>query len=182
MVAPASYPRYTGHVGRSAYHDAIRMLARRELSEAQVRLRLTRLGHDGEGIDAAVSRLLSDGAIDDARVAGAIARFEVTMRRRGRLRVQQRLAAAGITRGVAERVLDEVFEQVDSEALLSAAIERRLPGGRNIRDERELARLFRHLTGQGFERDRVLRALRARQRRDAGTGPDAGGSTTPRRV
>ena len=104
------------------------------------------------------------------------------MRRRGRLRVRQRLSSAGIAPGVADQVLDEVFAQIDHEALLNAALERRLPAGRNIRDERELARLFRHLTGQGFERERVLRALRARRRHDADAEPDDPGTNVRRRA
>jgi regulatory protein len=146
----------------SAYQDAIAMLARRELSEAQLRTRLARRGHDVDGIDAALGRLREAGQIDDARTAGAIARRETT-RRRGRLRVRQQLAAAGIAPEIADRALDEVFEQVDADAMLEAALDRRLAGRPLIEDRREFARLYRHLTGQGFESERVLRALRSRQ-------------------
>jgi regulatory protein len=157
------------------------MLARRELSEAQVRLRLTRFGHAAADIDTTISRLVSDGAIDDGRTAGAIARLEVTTRRRGRRRARQCLAAAGIAPDVAERALDEVFAHVDEETLLNTAIDRRLRDGAATLDERELARLFRYLTGQGFEGDRVLRALRARQR-EAPTQSRTGGFTARRRA
>ena len=49
------------------------MLGRRELSEAQVRQRLAKRGHDEAAIDAAVTRLKSDRSLDDVRVAGATA-------------------------------------------------------------------------------------------------------------
>jgi regulatory protein len=146
----------------SAYQDAIAMLARRELSEAQLRVRLSRRAHEAGEIDAALARLRETGQIDDARTAGAIARRE-TNRRRGRLRVRQQLAAAGIASGIAERALEEVFEQVDADALLEALIEKKLAGRPLIEDRREFARLYRHLTAQGFESERVLRALRSRQ-------------------
>ena len=42
----------------NAYIDALRMLARRELSEAQVRQRLARRQHPAAAIDEAVARLL----------------------------------------------------------------------------------------------------------------------------
>jgi hypothetical protein len=57
-----------------------------------------------------------------------------------------------------------VFAHVDADALLAAALERRLAGRSAIADQREFGRLYRHLTGQGFEPDRVLRLLRTRRR------------------
>jgi regulatory protein len=149
----------------SAYQDAVVMLARRELSEAQLRARLTRRGHDATDIEAALAQLRESGHINDARTASAIARHE-TNRRRGRLRVRRQLAAAGIAPGIAERTLDDIFEQVDAEAMLEAALEKKLAGRPLIEDRREFARLYRHLTGQGFESERVLRVLRSRQSPD----------------
>ena len=138
------------------------MLARRELSEAQIRQRLTRRRHTPESIDSALERLKAEGAIDDVRVAGAIARTETHVRRRGRLRVIRRIEAAGIASSIAKRVANEVFEDVDSDALLAAAIEKRLRG-RDTIDEQAARRLYRHLIAQGFDSDRVLAALRARK-------------------
>ena len=63
------------------YIAALRMLARRELSEAQVRQRLARRGESQESIDEAIARLKSDRSIDDERVAGAIARTQAAGRR-----------------------------------------------------------------------------------------------------
>ena len=92
-------PRAGNEVPRdSARVAALKMLARRELSEAQIRQRLQRRGHALDEIDSAIERLKSERAIDDARVAGAIARTETSLKRRGRLRVAQELARAGIAR------------------------------------------------------------------------------------
>ena len=66
----------------STYVAALRMLARRELSEAQVRQRLARKEHPAEEIDAAIDRLRADRAIDDSRVAEAIARTATAIKRR----------------------------------------------------------------------------------------------------
>src|SRR6185503_19383221 len=74
-----------------AYVDALKMLARRELSEQQVGHRLARKAHDPRDIDDAVERLRSERALDDARVAEAIARTEVAVRKRGKLRVQMQI-------------------------------------------------------------------------------------------
>jgi regulatory protein len=149
----------------SAYLSALRLLARRELSESQVRERLARKGHGADEIDAAVERLKAERAIDDARVAAAIARTETGIKRRGRLRVRQRIQSAGISPEIAKQALDSVFEEVDDEALLRSALGRRLRGDRPIADDREFQRLYRYLSAQGFESDRILRALRARRER-----------------
>jgi regulatory protein len=148
----------------SAYVAAVKMLARRELSEAQVRQRLARLGYDSDAIADAVARLKEQHSIDDARVAAAIARSESGARRRGRLRVRQRLQAAGIADPVAERAVEEAYAEVDVDALLAAVLDRRMAGQPTIASERELGRLYRHLVGQGFERDHVMKALKARYR------------------
>jgi regulatory protein len=149
-------------LGADPYVDALTMLARRELSEAQIRQRLARRGHPTESIDTAVERLKSERAIDDVRVAGAIARTETHVRRRGRLRVVRQIEAAGIARSIAKHVVDEVFQDVDSDALLAAALEKRLRG-RDTITEQDARRLYRYLTTQGFDSDRVLAALRARR-------------------
>ena len=141
------------------------MLARRELSEAQVRQRLARRGHDDHDIDTAIARLREERAIDDARVAEAIARTETTLKRRGKVRVRQQIARAGIAGETARRALDEVFEGIDDQELLQAALRKRLRGRETIEDEVEFARLFRYLTGQGFEADAIMKALRARRRK-----------------
>src|SRR5438552_12909532 len=139
------------------------MLARRELSEAQVRQRLARKKHDPDDIDAAIARLLEGRAIDDARVAASIARTETGLRRRGKLRVRMQIQRAGISRDLAKRAIDEVFEGIDGDALIEAALTKRLRGRDEIADDREFQRLYRFLIGQGFEADQVMSALSRRR-------------------
>ena len=141
------------------------MLARRELSEAQVRQRLARRTHESTDIDDAVARLKQEGAIDDRRVAEAIARTEMSLKKRGRLRVKRKIQSAGINSSVAKRAIDETFDAIDADALLDAALAKRLRHGKMIADDREFNRLYRYLVGQGFEPDRVLARLR-RERQD----------------
>ena len=149
----------------SAYDDGLRMLARRELSELQVRQRLAHNGHDRRAIDEAIARLREERAIDDARVAEAIARTETAVRRRGKIRVRMRIERAGISKATAAQAVNEVFDTIDDETLLQASLAKRLRGHDTIADDREFQRLYRYLIGQGFESDRVLRALDVRRRR-----------------
>jgi regulatory protein len=153
----------------SAYVDGLKMLGRRELSEAQVRQRLARRGHDEESIDAAVARLKSDRSLDDERVAGAIARSETSLRKRGQLRVRRRIEAAGIAAPIAQRAVDDTFQEIDGDALIAAALAKRLRGREVIEDDREFQRLYRYLSSQGFESDRIVTLLRRYRRPPART-------------
>jgi len=137
------------------------MLARRELSQAQVRERLTRRGHEPGSVDDAIARLTAERAIDDGRLAEAIARAEVH-RRHGRRKVLQRMEHAGLERSLARQAVARVFAAVDEKALIEAALDRRLRDGRSIEDDAELRRLYRFLVGQGFDGDLAIRALKAR--------------------
>ena len=148
----------------NAYHDGLKLLARRELSEAQIRERLARKGHDPSAIDEAVARLRDERAIDDARVADAIAHTETSVKKRGKLRVRLQIEQAGIAKDVAKRAVEEAFGGIDEETLIEESLRRRLRGRERIEDDRERQRLYRYLIGQGFDTDRVVRALERRHR------------------
>jgi regulatory protein len=143
-----------------AYLAAVRMLARRELSEAQVRQRLRRLGHSSASIDASITRLKDECSLNDVRVAGALARTLVGVQKRGRARVRQQLAAAGLSEEIADRAIAAAFEDVDEDALLRSRIEQRLGARDAPLDTRERARLYRYLLRQGFAHAQIMAALR----------------------
>ena len=148
---------------RRAYTDALKLLGRRELSEARLRQRLTRRKHGPDAIDAAVDRLREEGSVDDARVAEAIARTQTTLRKRGKLRVRLEIERAGVPSATARRVVDEVFADLDADTLLETALAKRLRPGQDIADDRVFNRLYRYLVGQGFDPDRVMALLRTRR-------------------
>jgi regulatory protein len=151
-------------VPSDTYLAALKMLARRELSEAQLRQRLLRRQHDEDAIEAAITRLKSDRSLDDERVAGAIARSETGVKKRGRYRVTRQIEAAGIAPSIARRVVEDTFAAIDADGLLNDALTRRLRGRTRIEDEKEFSRLYRYLVAQGFEPDRVLALLRTYNR------------------
>ncbi len=144
----------------SAYVAGLTMLGRRELSEAQLRQRLLRKGYESDEIGLAVDRLKHERALDDARVAGAIARTQTGIKRRGRLRVQQELARAGISGAAAKAAVTAAFQDVDDDAMIEASLRRRLRGAETIADDKTFQRLYRYLVSQGFEHQKVLSVLR----------------------
>ena len=145
----------------SAYLDGLKLLARRELSEAQVRDRLARRNHDQSTVDEAISRLTAERAVDDGRLAEVIARAEIR-RRHGPQKALHRMERAGLERALARQAVAKAFAAVDERALIEAALDRRLRGARSIADQGDLRRLYRFLVGQGFEGDLAMRALKAR--------------------
>src|SRR4029077_16352700 len=134
-------------------------------AEQQGRQRPAPKGHPPDAIEEAVTRLRAERALDDSRVAEAIARTETSLRRRGRIRVQLQIQKAGIDKSTAKRAIDEVFESIDDGALVEAALNKRLRGRGTIEDDKEFQRLYRYLAGQGFEAEQIMKALTARRRR-----------------
>jgi regulatory protein len=143
----------------SAYTVALNWLARRELSASQVRLRLLDRDHTREEIDAALAKLLENGALDDRRVARAYARTALAIKGRGRLRVARELETMGIAREVAGEAIAEVFGEHDERALIDKAIRKKLRG-RKLESVQERARLYRFLLRQGFPSAAISAALR----------------------
>jgi regulatory protein len=157
---------------RAAYAAGLAMLARRELSEAQIRERLRRKDHEPGAVDQAVARLLAAGALDDRRVAVSAARTEAQVRSRGRAYVLRRLQAMGIADEVSAGAVNEVFGALDESSLLARALARRLRGpSATIQDSAHFRRLFQQLVRQGFSPSAVISALKARAK--ASDVPDA---------
>jgi regulatory protein len=147
-----------------AYTTALTLLAKRELSTAQLRTRLARRTFDESEIDDVIARLTEDGTLDDRRVAIAAARLESAIRGRGRRRAMQRVLQLGVAGSVAKEAVDEVFADLDEGALLEAALERRLKGAdRRELDDKAKARIVRSLAAQGFDAGTVFERLQKRR-------------------
>jgi SOS response regulatory protein OraA/RecX len=144
-----------------AYTLALTWLARRELTERQVRAGLTKREFGAGEIDEAVARLRKDGALDDRRVAGAYVRTAVRLKGRGPVRLRRDLEALGIDSAAAHEAVDEVLADVSEETLIERALERRWPRS-GPPDRATAARIHRALLRQGFTAEKVMSALRRR--------------------
>ena len=162
---------------RSACGLVLAWLAARDLSAAEIRLRLRRRGCPNDMIDPAIEHLRGTGAIDDRRVALGRARVEASLRGRGRERVLLRLRSIGIDAETARHAVDAVFEEVEEDALLARALARRLkPPDRPVAPPAEYRRLFAALVRQGFAPAAVRKALDERRARSSEFGQDEGES------
>ena len=90
------------------------------------------------------------------------------MKRHGRLRALRTVEALGIDRGLARAAVAEVFGEVDEDALIAQALDRKLrqpsPGSarHGVAVRRRARRLYRYLLAQGFDAGRVHAAIRNR--------------------
>ena len=144
----------------SAYADALRMLARRELSVEGVRARLLDREHPREAVESAIAQLIDNGSLDDRRVARAYARTAAKVRGRGRLRVLRELAAMGIAREVAAEAVGEVYSDMDERSLIAKAIQKKMRGPARLVTVQDHARLYQHLVRQGFTPAAIATAMR----------------------
>lgn len=90
---------------RSAYERALGLLARREYSRRDLRMRLLRAGHESSEVDDALSRLEADHYQDDDRFA------EMLVRNRARQgygprRIQAELKSHGLADAAIRELLD----------------------------------------------------------------------------
>ena len=151
---------------KAAYFRALRWLTARELSEAQVRSRLAQKGYTEIAIQAALERLIRDRTVDDRRAATAVARTEARVRRHGPHRVMGKLIAMHIDRDLARDVVRELFGEEDEDALIRAAIERRLRGAADrLKDPKERQKLIAYLVRQGFSASAAASAIRGELKR-----------------
>ena len=140
---------------KSPYVVGLRLLGRRELSEAQLRTRLARRKFTSKEIENAIRQLRNDGSLDDRRTARAFARSEVTLRQRGRIRILSQLEDIGISKEIAVDAVAEVFSDINESDLLNSLLEKRLKQGLPLEDQASLRRLYRYLVTQGFEPSKV---------------------------
>ena len=84
------------------------------------------------------------------------------MKRHGRRRALRTVEALGIDRELARAAVAEVFGNLDEDALITQALERKLRHGAAIEDAAVARRVHRYLLAQGFDAGRVHAAIRSR--------------------
>lgn len=136
--------------------DAIRLLARREYSRAELVERLARRGHEPGDVADALASLAEEGLQSDARFAESFLRSRV-MRGQGPLKIRSELERRGLDRERIRTVFADEEEEVDWFALAREALAKRFTGPGD--SPRERARRERFLASRGFDSEQVRHAL-----------------------
>lgn len=98
---------------------ALRYLAVRPRSEAEVRQYLARKGFDETTVNQVIGRLLEWGYLDDEAFARAWVRERERFRPRGPKALRQELRRKGIDEGIIERVLADLDPEASARAALA---------------------------------------------------------------
>lgn len=127
-----------------AKEAALRLLAHRPRTQAELRQRLRQKGFDAAVAEECVAGLSERGLLDDAAFAELFARDRVRLSPRGKRRVVQELRGRGVDAEVADRAVQSVLqaEQTDELTLARQAARRW-----RARDGEEPARARRRLAG-----------------------------------
>jgi regulatory protein len=151
----------TAPSGGEAERDALRWLARRPLTEAELRGRLAAAGHPAATADRLCRRMREAGYLDDRRLAEHFIQARAARLGHGPERLVAELVRRGVPPAVARAAWDAAAAGGDVSAaeLLGRQVARRLgPRGRPL-DRRAWARQARALVRAGFAAEEVERAL-----------------------
>jgi regulatory protein len=130
----------------SAYSKALGLLARREHSRRELKLKLRQGGYEGEEAGAALDRLGEQHYQDDDRFAEMLVRSRVGQGY-GPMRVRAELKSHGLADARIREVLDAA--EVDWNAIAAAQLRRRYGAGAAA-DPAERARRAQFLLRRGF--------------------------------
>jgi regulatory protein len=130
-----------------AHEKALRFLAYRPRSEAEIRKRMVRQGFSKEVVQAVLQRLQAAKLTDDAAFAAFWVENRSTFRPRGRRALRVELRQKGLSDEVIEAVLEDVDEPSDARRAVGQKAARLR--GLSMRERRCKLRAF--LARRGFE-------------------------------
>ena len=152
------------------YQIAVRSLARRARSTAEVRALLLRRKGTRADVEAAMQRLRDHGYLDDVRFAGSFVASRIANDLHGRVRVRRDLAARRVHPAVAEEAVRRAFDAVDEAKLLRQHLRRKVRFTKPLDKPSSVQALYRRLLRAGFRSDTIVgelkRLLRASSKRE----------------
>jgi regulatory protein len=141
---------------------ALRMLARRPYSIAEMRRALERKFGAGKPVATAIARLRELRLLDDKKFAEQHASSLARNRAFGRLRVRRELKAKLVDYRYIEPALDQAFEETSERTLLERALEKKLRRLRLPLTRGKLYTLCQSLVRLGFRSDDIMKVVRTR--------------------
>ena len=134
----------------TAYQRALRRLARRDHSVAELRRALLERGHEPEEVQAALERLRRERYLDDAGYAERFARSRMANQGHGRLRIRQDLRLRGVERRTVEAGIAGALREVDERQVVDGLARRYWRQHAAVEPPRRLPRLWAFLVRRGF--------------------------------
>jgi regulatory protein len=145
----------------TAYQRALRRLARRDHSVAELRRALLERGHEPDDVKAALDRLLRERYVDDVGFAERFARSRMAHQGHGRLRIRHDLHLRGVDRGASEAGIAGALREVDERTVVDTLARRYWRQHAAVEPARRLPRLWAFLVRRGFTPGLVRERLSA---------------------
>jgi regulatory protein len=143
-----------------AFQRAVKLLAAKPRSIAELRERLAERCPSKTVIETVIARLREYGYLDDERYALSYAASKVRQQPIGRRRLELSLAKRKVDRSVADEALNQVFAETPEEDLLDRALAKRIRLRGRPKTREEAKKLFDHLLRQGFPFELVSEKVR----------------------
>jgi regulatory protein len=146
------------------FEYAVQCLGRRAFASEELKTKLKTRAARPADVDSAIERLREVGYLNDERFAESFALNRAENEGFGRMRVLSDLRARRVAPAVAEKAVEQVFEDRSEREQIEAYIDRRMPSLRSagkIEDERQLAKAWRRLRRAGFSSGGALAALKS---------------------
>jgi len=157
---------------RDPLEVALRFLALRARSAAEVRRALLRRGVPSAAVEETLATLTRQGYLDDAAFASAYAQNRGLARRRGPRRVAADLGSLGVSREVSQAAVRGAFGPGEERRLAEAAAARKWRTLARHSRPVALRRLAAHLSRQGFGPEVIASLLRNRFTAEESPGPE----------
>ncbi len=154
-------PLTPDQVRARAFQRAVKLLAAKPRSVAELRERLLERCSNKAIVETVIARLREYGYLDDERYSLGYAAAKLRQQPIGRRRLQQSLQLKKVARAVAEEALDQVFAETPEDELIDRAVEKRVRLRGRPKTRAEAKSLFDHLLRQGFPFELVSDKVRA---------------------
>ena len=138
-----------------ARHPALRLLARREHSQYELRRKLKARGYGDRLVDELLAELITERLLSDTRYAEAMVTNRAS-RGYGPLRICMELRDRGVAEGIVDKVLQEA--EVDWEERLRHTYDRKY-GGIAVESFKTWASRAQFLKNRGFSVDAIRRVI-----------------------
>ncbi|MDQ2929896.1 MAG: RecX family transcriptional regulator [Gemmatimonadota bacterium] len=145
------------------FDRAIAMLAARPRAARDLERMLVRKGEPAEHVAAAVERLITLGALDDAQFARQFIRAKIAGAGLSRRRLQSELWRRGVARDIIDAALAEVLEEdeVDEDAQIAQVAAKKMRTLRTADPATARRRLYAFLARRGYDGSAIRRVMDA---------------------
>lgn len=144
-----------------AIRNAYRLLAARDRSEKEIRLRLREKGFDVTIVGAVMTRLRAMGYLDDGNFACHWARHLAVNCLYGDLRIEAELKEKGITRDLTRMAIRRARKEMPERQAVRKLL-RKYRGEQGVKnmDAKEQKKIFQRLMGKGFPHELIFAVVK----------------------